>query len=261
VIGAMGKETSMFVAIDKLDKIGAEKVKEELLEKGFEEKGLTNLFEILNVKGTNTDKLSFLASRFSNAASGQKGVRDLQQVFDFLKQFGSSESNVELDVALARGLSYYTGCIFEVKVNNVSIGSVSGGGRYDNLTQALGDKENLSGVGFSFGVDRIYDAMDELSLFPKDAQVSSKVLICSFDDQSFSYGLKILSKLRQANIASEIYPDVTKIKKQLDFANKKMIPFTIVIGSDEITTGQLAFKNMATGDQQKLDIDQIIKQF
>lgn len=261
VIGAAGNETPMFVAIDKLDKVGEEKVKEELREKNFSEEGLKRLFEILNVKGSNTNKLAFLLSKFETSQAGQKGLRDLKLVFDFLEEYGSNESNVELDVALARGLSYYTGCIFEVKINNVSIGSVSGGGRYDNLTQAFGDKENLSGVGFSFGVDRIFDAMEELQLFPKDAQIASKVLICYFDDASFRYGLKVLSKLRAADIASEIYPDLSKIKKQLDFANKKMIPFTIVIGSEEVTSGQLAFKNMASGDQQKLSIDQIIKQF
>lgn len=260
-IGAAGNETPMFIAIDKLDKIGEEKVKEELREKNFSENALTKLFQLLNVKGSNTNKLAVLFKEFETIASGQKGLRDLRLVFDFLRDYGSDESNVELDVALARGLSYYTGCIFEVKINNVSIGSVSGGGRYDNLTKAFGDKENLSGVGFSFGVDRIYDAMEELNLFPKDAQVSSKVLICYFDDESFRYGLGVLSKLRQAGIASEIYPDLSKIKKQLDFANKKMIPFTIVIGSEEVSTGTLAFKNMTTGEQQKLTIDQIIKQF
>ncbi len=232
VIGAKGNETPMFVAIDKLDKIGDEKVKDELRTKNFGEDALTNLFAILNAKGTNVNKMSFLAGKFEMAPSGQKGLRDLREVFDFLEEYGSDDSHVEFDVSLARGLSYYTGCIFEVKINNVSIGSVSGGGRYDNLTQAFGDKENLSGVGFSFGVDRIYDAMEELNLFPKDAQVSSKVLICHFDDASFRYGLNVLSKLRHAGIASEIYPDLAKIKKQLDFGNKKMVPYTIVIGSE-----------------------------
>ncbi|HEY0741985.1 MAG TPA: histidine--tRNA ligase [Chryseosolibacter sp.] len=261
VIGAAGNETAMFVAIDKLDKIGEEKVREELREKNFSDAALNKLFQILTIKGSNTNKLAVLFKEFETSASGQKGLRDLRLVFDFLQEYGSDESRVELDVALARGLSYYTGCIFEVKINNVSIGSVSGGGRYDNLTKAFGDKENLSGIGISFGVDRIFDAMEELKLFPQDAQISSKVLICYFDDASFRYGLKVLAKLRAANIASEIYPDMAKIKKQLDFANKKMIPFTIVIGSEEVNTGLLAFKNMATGDQQKITIDEIIKQF
>jgi len=145
-----------------------------------------------------------------------------------------------------------------VKINNVSIGSVSGGGRYDNLTQAFGDKENLSGVGFSFGVDRLYDAMEELKIFPKDTQASSKVLICHFDEASQNYGLRVLTSLRTAGISSEIYPDQSKLKKQLDYANKKMIPFTIVIGSEEIESGQLAFKDMEKGEQEKITIDQII---
>jgi histidyl-tRNA synthetase len=258
VIGAKGNETPMFVAIDKLDKIGEEKVKEELSAKNFSADSLNTLFAILNAKGTNKNKLAFLAGKFETAPSGQKGLRDLTEVFQLLKSYGASEDNVELDVSLARGLSYYTGCIFEVKINNVSIGSVSGGGRYDNLTQAFGDKDNLSGVGFSFGVDRIFDAMEELNLFPKNAQISSKVLICHFDYESLKYGLSVLAKLRSANIPSEIYPDLSKIKKQLDFANKKMIPYTVVIGSEEITSGMLAFKNMTTGEQEKLTVDQII---
>jgi histidyl-tRNA synthetase len=178
VIGASGKETAMFVAIDKLDKIGEEGVKDELRAKGFEESNLLTLFSILNAKGSNVNKLAFLAGKFETAPAGQKGLRDLAEVFQMLKSYGANEQNVELDVSLARGLSYYTGCIFEVKIHNVGIGSVSGGGRYDNLTQAFGDKDNLSGVGFSFGVDRIYDAMEELNLFPKDALLSSQVLIC-----------------------------------------------------------------------------------
>ncbi len=258
VIGAKGNETSLFVAIDKLDKIGEEKVKEELKAKGFTDESLAALFNILNVKGSVQNKMAFLSTKFERTADGQKGLRDLQEVFDLLKGYQSDESNIDFDVTLARGLSYYTGCIFEVKINNVSVGSVSGGGRYDNLTQSFGDKENLSGVGFSFGVDRIYDAMEELKLFPKDSQVSSKVLVCHFDDESMRYGLGIVTKLRSAGIASEIYPDQAKIKKQLDYGNKKMIPFTIVIGSDEISTGALAFKNMEKGEQEKISIEEII---
>jgi histidyl-tRNA synthetase len=258
VIGAGGKEIPMFVAIDKLDKIGEEKVKEELREKNFSDKGLADLFDILQVKGSNKNKLGFLFARFEPTAVGKKGLRDLEEIFELLDSYGADDSHVEFDISLARGLSYYTGCIFEVKINNVSIGSVSGGGRYDNLTQAFGDKDNLSGVGFSFGVDRIYDAMEELKLFSKDTLVISKVLLCHFDDASFRYGLKVLSRLRAAGIASEIYPDQVKLKKQLDFANKKMIRFTVVIGSEEIESGLLAFKDMENGEQQKLPVDNII---
>jgi histidyl-tRNA synthetase len=259
VVGAKGNESSLFVAIDKLDKIGEEKVKEELRGKGFSDGSLKTLFEILNTKGSTTNKLALLNKRFSTSQQGEKGLLDLKEVLNIVDSFGKEDRHVEFDIALARGLSYYTGCIFEVKINNVSIGSVSGGGRYDNLTQAFGDKDNLSGVGFSFGVDRLYDAMEELQLFPKDAQISSKVLVCHLDEESFRYGLNVLAKLRESKIASEIYPEVTKIKKQLDYANKKMIPFTIVIGSDEVKTAELAFKNMNTGEQIKSKLEEIIK--
>lgn len=260
LIGAGGNELALFVAIDKLDKIGEEKVREELSLKGFTATNLTSLFEILNTKGTNTQKIAHLKERFRTNEPGTKGVNDIAHVLSLLSSSGWDDSHVEFDIPLARGLSYYTGCIFEVKINNVAIGSVSGGGRYDNLTQAFGDKENLSGVGFSFGVDRIYDAMEELKLFPKKAQVSSRVLVCHFDQPSFDYGLKVLSSLRSADIASEIYPDLSKIKKQLEYANKKQIQFALVIGSEEVSTGLLAFKNLETGEQEKFYLEAIIEQ-
>lgn len=258
-IGAKGNEVALFVAIDKLDKIGEEKVKEELRTKGFAEDSLTSLFRILNIRGSNAEKMNTLGKEFSNSLSGAKGVGDLAAVFGLVKSFGADESNVEFDISLARGLSYYTGCIFEVKINNVAIGSVSGGGRYDNLTAAFGDKENLSGVGFSFGVDRIYDAMEELKLFPKSAHASSKVLLCHFDDDSFRYGLSVISALRGVGISAEIYPETVKIKKQLDYANKKQIPFALVIGSEEVASGLLSFKNLDTGEQEKLYLDDIVR--
>jgi len=254
-----GKEPDLFVAIDKLAKIGEDKVREELLAKGFVNDKLDTLFTILKKPGSNADKLSFLSGQFTKSLAGQKGVNDLREVFSLLKSFESNDQQVELDIALARGLSYYTGCIFEVKINNVSIGSVCGGGRYDNLTASFGDKENLSGVGFSFGVDRLYDALEELNLFPKETQVSSKILICHFDDETMKFGLKALTAFRKAGIASEIYADQTKLKKQLDYANKKIIPFAVVIGPDEIKSGALAFKNMESGEQEKLTVEQIIQ--
>jgi histidyl-tRNA synthetase len=214
---------------------------------------------MLNLKGSTAEKLRALSDKFGSTENGKKGLADLQEVLKLLRDYQGDEKNVEFDISLARGLSYYTGCIFEVKINNVTIGSVSGGGRYDNLTQAFGDKENLSGVGFSFGVDRLYDAMEELGAFPKDAQVSAKVLICHFDEESMRYGLGVVSRLRSSGIASEIYPDVTKLKKQLDFANKKNIPFTIVIGSDEMKAGSLPLKDMNKGAQEKLTLEEIIE--
>ena len=260
VIGASGNERPLFVAIDKLDKIGEDKVKEELVAKGFSKQSLDYLFKILNARGSTSDKLKFLSENFKNNDHGKKGIHDIGEVFDLLKGFGSDDTHIEFDIPLARGLSYYTGCIFEVKINNVSIGSVSGGGRYDNLTQAFGDKENLSGVGFSFGVDRIYDAMEELKLFSKKAQISSQALVCHFDQQSFDYGLRVLTSLRAADIASEIYPDLSKIKKQLDYANKKQIPYALVIGSEEVSSGLIAFKNLETGEQEKFYLERIIQQ-
>lgn len=258
-IGAKQNETALFVAIDKLDKIGEDKVKEELRGKNFTDQSLSSLFEILTFKGSTPEKLDKLSSRFGSSESGMKALSDLQEVLNLLKNYQADDNHVEFDISLARGLSYYTGCIFEVKINNVAIGSVSGGGRYDNLTQSFGDKENLSGVGFSFGVDRLYDAMEELNVFPKDAQVSSKVLICHFDEVSMRYGLSIVTKLREVGIASEIYPDITKLKKQLDFANKKNVPFTIIIGSDEMKTGLFPLKDMNKGEQEKLTVEELIQ--
>jgi histidyl-tRNA synthetase len=256
-IKAEGKETALYVAIDKLDKIGQEGVSKELTEAGFSTENIDLLFKLLSTSGSNEEKRLALASLF-NSDSGQKGLNDLKEVFYLLQEAGSDQSNLEFDIALARGLSYYTGCIFEVKINNVAIGSVSGGGRYDNLTQSFGDKENLSGVGISFGVDRIYDVMEELQLFPKETQRSSTLLICHFDKESMRYGLKLLTQLRANGIAAELYPDEAKIKKQLDYANKKMIPYVMVIGEEERNSGLLAFKNMEAGTQEKLAIEQIV---
>ena len=259
-IGAQGNENALFVAIDKLDKIGESRVREELMEKGFDSSSLDKAFNILNTKLPNKEKIAFLKETFAESAIGVKGTSDIEKVFDLVQGFNASLDKLEFDIALARGLSYYTGCIFEVKINNVAIGSVSGGGRYDNLTASFGDKENLSGVGFSFGVDRIYDAMEELNLFPKSASASSKVLVCHFDDACLRYGLSILTSLRKNNIAAEIYPELSKLKKQLDYANKKGIPFAIVIGSDEMNTGMLSVKNMEKGEQTKLSIHEVIAQ-
>ncbi len=255
---AKENESSLFVAIDKLDKIGEGKVKEELRGRGFSESSLIALFEILNFKGNTQQKIEFLSVKFSNSPSGQKGIADFKEVLSLIANYGATEEHVEFDISLARGLSYYTGCIFEVKINNVSIGSVSGGGRYDNLTGGFG-LPGVSGVGFSFGVDRLYDAMEELKLFPQEAQVSTQVMIVHFDAESKHYGLKVLQQLREKNIASEIYPDAVKIQKQLDYANKKMIPFVIVIGSEEMKSGLLAFKDMRKGEQEKISVQDILK--
>src|SRR5258708_2862995 len=257
IIEAQQNEGSLFIAMDKLDKIGEEKVKEELRQKNFSEQNLSLLFEILNFKGNTQQKIDFLTKKFSASEKGKKGLKDFSEVLSLLKGLGTTEDHVEFDIALARGLSYYTGCIFEAKINNVSIGSVSGGGRYDNLTAVFDSKEKSSGVGISFGIDRVYDAMEELKIFPKDGSVSSKVLIVHLDEVSFRYGLKIITALREKEIACEIYPDQVKLKKQMEYADKKKTPFVIVIGSEEVESKIFSIKNMETGNQLKLSLDEI----
>lgn len=256
-LAGVSPESTLFVAIDKLDKVGEEKVKEELAAKGMDQKSISRVFDVLNFKGTTTEVFKFLTGHLSASKNGARGISELQEVLQLLKSFGAGADHVILDASLARGLSYYTGTIFEVKINNVSIGSVSGGGRYDNLTGVFG-MPGVSGTGISFGVDRLYDAMEELHLFPKGTSLSSHVLITYLDESSLLFGLKVIQELRNNGIASEIYPEESKLKKQLDYANKKMIPYVIVIGSEEIAAGILTFKNMVTGEQQKLTLEQIV---
>ncbi len=260
ISNAKGKENALFVAIDKLDKIGEEKVKDDLNSKGFSEESITRIFEILNYRGTNIEKLDYLSTKLSNSSKGKDGINDLQSIIKLLSKFDLAADSFELDMTLARGLSYYTGTIFEVKINHVAIGSVSGGGRYDDLTGVFG-LPGVSGVGFSFGVDRLYDALDELKLFPEETEESSQVLIVHMDEPSMTYGLEALKELRREGVASEIYPDVAKLKKQLDYANKKKVPFVIVIGSDEMKSGELTFKHMRSGQQEKLTLKEILIQF
>jgi histidyl-tRNA synthetase len=269
--GAKGNEGSLFVAIDKLDKIGEDKVAEELRTKGFTDENIKQVFETLKTTGTNAEKIKKLAVRFVNSENGKRGLEDLNKVFSILESYefrvsGSGytqpetrNAELEFDISLARGLSYYTGTIFEVKVNNVSIGSVSGGGRYDNLVEAFGSKEKLSGVGISFGIDRIYDVMEELNLFPKEAIQFTKVLIVHMEEESMKYGMRIAQSLRFNNIPTEIYPEISKVKKQLDYANKKQIPFAVIIGQDEMAAGKVALKNLITGDQESLDLHALIE--
>jgi len=256
--GAGDKEGALFVAIDKLDKIGEDAVKEELVARGFAASAVKDLFAVLTIRGSNAEKIQALRQRLAGHAKSAASIADLEKVFAFVASFGGNTDNVELDIALARGLSYYTGCIFEVKINDASVGSVSGGGRYDNLTAVFDSRERSSGVGFSFGVDRLYDAMEELNLFPEETQRSSHVLVCHLDEDCLGYGMKIVQALRSAGHAAEIYPDIFKLKKQLEFADKKKIPFAVVIGSDEMKSGVLAVKNLKTGEQQMLTLEQFL---
>jgi histidyl-tRNA synthetase len=249
----------MTVAIDKLDKIGFDGEKKELLEKGFVENDLKILEPIILLSGCNVEKIQSLKNILSTSEIGKTGIEELETVFNYFKVFNLQKAKLILDITLARGLNYYTGAIFEVKTNEVSIGSIGGGGRYDDLTGMFGLK-NLTGVGVSFGADRIYDVMEELNLFPENTIASSKVLITHFDEKAFNYALPILQKIRNADISSELYPNISKMQKQMKYANDKKIPFVIVIGDEEMQTGLLSFKNMETGEQQKLTIEQILTQ-
>lgn len=261
VIGVPGQESTLSVAIDKLDKIGKEKVLDELMERGFSRETTTRLeplfaFNTLDVPQLLTELKAWLSA--SDVA--QKGISELEETLALVDQYGLPNAHIEIDPTLARGLSYYTGAIFEVKANGVSIGSVSGGGRYDNLTGAFG-MPGLSGVGISFGVDRIYDVMDELNLFPPGAEQHTHVLIVPFDADARSVALPLLRQLRTANLAAEMYPDLTKVKKMLDYANAKSIPFVVLIGSEEVQTGLLSVKNMVTGEQRKQTAAELVQQF
>lgn len=257
-IGAQGKESDLFVAIDKLDKIGLDKVCDELLNRGLSNTSIESLKPILSLGGTFDQKITALKNILMESRAGSKGIAQLEEVVAYLSKLTSDKTHIELDTTLARGLSYYTGTIFEVKINNASIGSVSGGGRYDDLTGIFG-LPDISGVGFSFGVDRLYDCLEELDLFKDEVLTFTEVLITHFDKPSQEYGLGVLAQLRNANIKSELYPDQAKPKKQFGYADKKGIPYTIAIGSDEVNSGQLTLKNMETGDQEKLTIEKIIE--
>lgn len=258
LIGEHGKESTFCVAIDKLDKIGREKVEEELSNNGFSPAGIKKLAPVFEMKGSNNEILKQLEDLLFDSEAGKEGIDELKQVFGYLNDFGAENQRVELDLTLARGLSYYTGIILEVKANNSSItSSITGGGRYDNLTGVFG-MDGVSGVGFSFGVDRIYDVMDDLNLFPKEYEASTKVLLLNFDAGSFKESLKVLAQLRAANIKSEVYPDAVKIKKQMNYANKKGVPFVLMIGENEIKEGKFQLKNMRTGEQQQLELHEII---
>jgi len=234
-------------------------VSKELMEKGFTSNDIETLTPIINLAGSNDSKLSTIKSILANSEIGLKGIAELEEVFSYFNSFKLKKAKVILDITLARGLNYYTGAIFEVKTNEVAMGSIGGGGRYDDLTGMFGLK-NLTGVGISFGADRIYDVMEELKLFPTNRLATSKVLITHFDEKAFQYALPLIQKLREANISSELYPNISKMQKQMKYANDKGIPFVIVIGDEEMNAGILSFKNMQSGEQQKLTIEQIISQ-
>lgn len=258
--GNPGQETDLCVAIDKLDKISREDVFKELYLKGFSESAVEKLQPLLDLKGSNAEKLDQISAFLQGSALGLQGVNEIREIFTYYKNFtgNTPDEFVEVDFTLARGLGYYTGAIVEVKALGVSIGSISGGGRYDNLTGVFG-QPNLSGVGISFGIDRIYDVMDELNLFSALPVDATKVLVCHFDPECLAEGQKITYLLRLNGIYSEVYPESAKIKKQLSYADGKQIPYAIIIGSDEIKNQRYTLKNLVTGTQDALTLEDIIK--
>ena len=250
VIGHADKMIDITVAIDKLDKIGLENVKAELRERGLDDAAIDQLQPILELSGTNAEKLKTLRSLLAASETGLKGIDEMAEVLGCVEALGI-DLNVELDLSLARGLNYYTGAIFEVKALDYPIGSISGGGRYDDLTGIFGLK-NLSGVGISFGADRIYDVMQGLELFPESLNCSTKVIFTNFGPAEQAASLSLLRTLRNEGIAAEIYPDQAKMKKQMEYANRRGIPYVVIIGSEELQQQAATVKNMVTGEQQQV---------
>ncbi len=261
VINEPTKIVEMTVAIDKLDKIGIDGVNAELAGHGFTAEAINQLQPLIKFKGTNKEKVSELNDLVGNHATGSKGIEEINYLLNYFETQSLKHIQLELDITLARGLSYYTGTIFEAKANaGTFTPSILGGGRYDDLTGIFGLK-NMSGVGISFGIDRIFDVMNELNVYPDSVnQISTtKLLLAHFGELELQHALKLAQELRSNKINCEVYPDLSKIKKQFDFANKKQIPFVCVIGSDEMATQLYTLKNLATGEQEKLTIQQIIE--
>ena len=256
VIGAAEKIVDITVAIDKLDKIGIDNVNQELREDGLSEEQIEKLQPIISLEGTNDAKLDTIAQVLAGSETGLKGVEETRFILDTLKTVGL-KNEIQLDLTLARGLNYYTGAIFEVKALDVQIGSITGGGRYDNLTGIFG-MPGISGVGISFGVDRIYDVLNALDCYPKDATNGTQLLFINFGDKETTYCLPAVAKAREAGIRTEIFPDSSKMKKQMSYANAKQIPFVALAGENEMAAGKLTLKNMLSGEQQLLDIEELI---
>ena len=260
VIGAADKIVDITVAIDKLDKIGIDNVNAELREDGLTEEQIQKLQPIILLEGTNEEKLNTIAEVLKDSETGQKGVEECRFILSALC-IGSAtalHNEIQLDLTLARGLNYYTGAIFEVKALDVQIGSITGGGRYDNLTGIFG-MPGISGVGISFGVDRIYDVLNQLDAYPKDATAGTQLLFINFGEKEVAYCIPVATKAREAGIRTEIFPDSAKMKKQMAYANAKQIPFVVLAGDNEMKEGKLTLKNMNTGEQQLVNPDELIK--
>ncbi|PCH71578.1 MAG: histidine--tRNA ligase [Bacteroidales bacterium] len=257
IIGEAEKIVDITVAIDKLDKIGLENVNKELADKGISQKAIDTLQPIILLAGTNSEKLAKLTELLSASEIGMKGIGELETVFAYLSQLDVT-TEVELDLTLARGLNYYTGAIFEVKSKDMEFGSITGGGRYDDLTGIFGLKD-VSGVGISFGADRIYDVLEQMDKFPTNTGITTKVLFINFGEKEEAFCLPILAKLRANGVNAEIYPSSAKMKKQMTYANNKNIPFVILVGESEIEEGLVSLKNMESGEQEKLTPQQLIE--
>ena len=256
IIGQPEKIIDITVAIDKLDKIGIENVNKELTEKGLPQEAIEALQPILHLNGTTADKLAALRTILASSEIGTQGVDELDQLFALI-QGAEVKLNIELDLCLARGLNYYTGAIFEVKALDVQMGSITGGGRYDNLTGIFG-MPNVSGVGISFGADRIYDVLTELNLYPASLQSSTQLLFATFGQEELTYALSWAKALREQKIAVEVYPEPTKMKKQMGYADTKQIPFVAIVGGDEMAQNKVMLKNMTSGEQKLVSIEEIV---
>ncbi len=255
-IGQPDKIVDITVAIDKLDKIGVDAVNAEMLANGISEEAVSKLQPILTMSGTNKEKLKTIAQTIATSEIGVKGVEETRFILEKVEAVGM-QNELQLDLTLARGLNYYTGAIFEVKAKDVAIGSITGGGRYDNLTGIFG-MPGLSGVGISFGADRIYDVLNTLDLYPQNATQATQVLFINFGEAEADFCLPIATKVRAAGISVELYPDSAKMKKQMAYANSKSIPFVVLVGENEINQGKVTLKNMITGDQQLVSAEELI---
>ena len=257
VIGAADKIVDITVAIDKLDKIGIDNVNQELREDGLSDEQIEKLQPIILLEGSNEEKLNVIAGVLASSETGLKGVEETRYILDTLKTL-CLKNELQLDLTLARGLNYYTGAIFEVKALDVQIGSITGGGRYDNLTGIFG-MPGISGVGISFGVDRIFDVLNALDAYPKDATNGTQLLFINFGEKEAAYCLSIAAKAREAGIRTELFPDASKMKKQMSYANAKQIPFVALAGDNEISQQKLTFKNMETGEQKLVTPDELVQ--
>ncbi len=255
-IGHADKMIDITVAIDKLEKIGLEAVNGELRDKGIDERAIEALQPILSLEGANGAKLARLREVLAGSSVGLAGVDETETILSYVETLGT-ELDIELDLSLARGLNYYTGAIFEVKARDFAIGSICGGGRYDDLTGIFG-MPNTSGVGISFGADRIYDVMTGLDLFPDDTKGTTRALMLNFGGEEERVSLRLAKNLREAGIACEVYPESAKMKKQMEYANRRAVPWVVIVGSDELASGRATVKNMATGEQQAVAFDELI---